>query len=69
MKSLKYLVLIPLFLMTECKKEEGYELDFGEIQTGFLLDSIYQTESSGLLYVQFDTIALAILGILNVWIN
>ena len=55
MKSLKYLTfLLTIIFLTNCEKVEEYEFKFGEVQKGFLLDSIYQTDSNGFLYVQFD---------------
>jgi hypothetical protein len=54
MKSIKYIgLLISIMLLTECEKAEEYEFKFGDVQTGFQIDSIYKTGSSGFLYVQF----------------
>ena len=66
MKPIKYLTLLLIIvLITECDKEEEcdceevgeYELQFGDIQKGFLIDSVYQTDSNGFLYVQFEAIS------------
>jgi len=54
MKSIKYIGLfISIMLLTECEKAEVYEFKFGDVQTGFQVDSIYLTGSNGFLYVQF----------------
>ncbi len=53
MKYIQILILpFAILLLTNCDKNDdysNYELSFGETQKGFLLDSVYQTETNGTL--------------------
>jgi len=48
-------VLISLFLITGCQKDDDAEFQFGETQTGFGTVTVYQAETNGFLNIQYDT--------------
>ena len=52
MKTIGSIFLISYILLTSCEKESNFK--FGETETDFVVDSIYKTDSEGLLYVELD---------------
>jgi len=54
MKTPYILTVLLLFLIASCTKENDFS--FGEMESDFVVDSVYKTSSAGLLYVELDAL-------------